>query len=67
MVVFIKEKKKTILSWGKTDETEQQMRLWKQKAEYENLVAGSSVQKNIVHQKPAATETAISSPVIYRA
>lgn len=66
MVVFIKEKK-TILSWGKRDETEQQMRLWKQKAEYENLVAGSSVQKSIVHQKPAATETAIPSPVFYRA
>ena len=46
---------------------EKQMRLWKQKTEYENLVAGSSVQKNIVLQKSAATETAIPSPVIYRA
>lgn len=52
---------------GKTDETEQQMRLWKQKTEYENLVSGSCVQKNTVLQKSAATETAISSPVIYRA
>lgn len=66
-VVVFNEGKKQFYPDGKTDETEQQMRLWKQKTEYENLVSGSCVQKNTVLQKSADTETAISSPVIYRA
>ena len=46
---------------------EPQIRLWKQKTESENLVAGSSVQKNTVLEKSAAIVTAIPSPMICRA